>query len=146
MDASRVKATVDNNLERLRDALWLNTWKISVEYEALEGDTAAECRLDHADYNVAVIAIDPAQLRTEKDVMQTLVHELLHVTLARFELYRLSVIELIPDHVYQDGGGKVEQRLYTHALEQAVEMLQRGVARHLWDPEEEPSEPAALTD
>lgn len=146
MDASQVKAIVDANLERLRDELWLNTWKISVNYGPLEGDTAAVVNLENADYNAAAITIDPAQLRTEKDVMQTLVHELLHVTLARFELYRLSVIELIPDHVYQDGGGKVEQRLYTHALEQAVEMLQRGVARHLWDPEEEPSEPAALTD
>lgn len=146
MDASRVKAIVDANLERLRDELWLNTWKISVNYGPLEGDTAAVVNLENADYNAAAITIDPAQLRTEKDVMQTLVHELLHVTLARFELYRLSVIELIPDHVYEDGGGKVEQRLYTHAVEQAVEMLQRGVARHLWDPEEEPSEPAALTD
>ena len=135
MDASRVKAIVDANLERLRDELWLNTWKISVNYGPLEGDTAAVVNLENADYNAAAITIDPAQLRTEKDVMQTLVHELLHVTLARFELYRLSVIELIPDHVYEDGGGKVEQRLYTHAVEQAVEMLQRGVARHLWETE-----------
>lgn len=135
MDASRVKAIVDANLERLRDELWLNTWKISVNYGPLEGDTAAVVNLENADYNAAAITIDPAQLRTERDVMQTLVHELLHVTLARFELYRLSVIELIPDHVYEDGGGKVEQRLYTHAVEQAVEMLQRGVARHLWETE-----------
>lgn len=146
MDPSRVKAIVDANLERLRDELWLNTWKISVNYEPLEGDTAAIVNLENADYNVAVITIDPAQLRTKKDVMQTLVHELLHVTLARFELYRLSVIELIPDHVYQDGGGPIEKRLYTHALEQSVEMLQRGIARDLWEPPEEPAGAAGLTD
>lgn len=149
LDASRVKAIVDANLERLRDELWLSDWKISVEYEPLEGDTAAECRLSNADYNVAVIALDPAQFSNQKQVLQALVHELLHVTLARFDLYRDAVIELIPDHVYQDGGGKVEQRLYRHALEQAVEMLQRGAARHLWDnpdPKPEAADGAGLTD
>jgi len=146
VDASVVKAIVDANVERLRDELWLNTWKIIVNYAALDGDTAAECGLDDADYNIAVITMDPAKFPTEKQVMQALVHELLHVTLARFDLWRDAAIALIPDHVYEDGAGKVEQRLYTHALEQAVEMLQRGIARRLWDPPTEPSEGAALTD
>lgn len=92
------------------------------------------CRLHNADYNVAVIALDPSMFSTEKQVFQALVHELLHVTLARFDLYREAVIELIPDHLYEEGTGKLEQRLYRHAMEQAVEMLQRGVARRLWDP------------
>lgn len=150
MDRSEVKRIVDANAEALRDALWLNTWKINVEYDRLDGDHAAECGLDNADYNLATITMDPAKFSSEKQVVQSLVHELLHITLCRFDLYRDAMIALIPEHVYSDGGGQVEQRLYRHAMEQAVEMLQRGVARHLWDAppqvEPEPLEGAALTE
>ena len=139
MDRSEVIRIVEANLDSLRDALWLQNWRIGINYGPCEEpDTAGTCDLTDADYNRASINLDPHHLHNERDVLRTLVHELLHVVLARYGLYRDVVTGLVPKEL-GDQVTNAELAAWTHAQEQTVLLLQDGVARHLWDkPEAEP--------
>lgn len=146
MDRSELKALVEANLDRFRDALWLNNWNIGIDYGPCdEADSAGTCDLSDADYNRAVITLDPHVLHDQRDALRTLVHELLHIVLARYGLYRDVVCGLVPKEL-GDSVKNAELAAWTHAQEQTVLLLQDGIARHLWDFQPDDTEGTALTD
>jgi len=126
MDASEVKVIVDGAIQNLVDAMRLERWKITVEYGPCGNENwAAACDREGGDYDMAIITIDPRHMHTREDVLRNLVHELLHLNLARLDVYRNVVTQGRMSHA-------AEQALWTHTLEQAVLGLELGVARSLW--------------
>ena len=129
MDRSEVRAIVETNLDRIRTALNLHDWFIGINYGPTDNPNwAASCDRSGGDYQRASIVIDPHMHDTPEDVLKTLVHELLHLALAPLDVYRDAISSFAPSEA--DG---MEQRVWTHAIEQAVTRLERGVARNLWE-------------
>ena len=151
LDRSEVKAIVDANVERIRDELRLHDWFIDIEYGPTSNERwAASCDRAGADYRHASITLDPEMHHSEEGVLRSLTHELIHLALASFDLYRDIITNLIPE--MQELGSPValaEQRAWTHAVETATTLLERGIARRLWEtevPEPEAADAAGLTD
>lgn len=102
MDESKVKEIVDANLKQLCWALQLQKWDIKVSYEHLHEDdviSMAECTANPR-HHWAAIVIDPAQHKSEEDVLKSLRHELLHCMASLFETYRKAVGQLLDDKVF----------------------------------------------
>lgn len=128
MSREQVMEVVEEHIHDLRAALGLWQWTIAIEYgPASEERWAANCDRSAGNYNQATITIDPAAHFIEVGVVRTLVHELLHIVLARFDVYRAAAAA---------GGleGRSEQVVWEHVLEQTVVALTDGLARPLWDP------------
>lgn len=135
MDTSEVQAIVEANIDRLMTAVGVPHWRLTIAYERHETGAMGTCDLADIDYCRAHITIDPAQHETPDEVINTLVHELLHIILAPAELYRNVAIQNLPESAM--GANEV---VYTHALEQMVLSLERGLAKHLRTlPEPEPA-------
>lgn len=140
------------NVNRIRDALRLHDWYITIDYgPCANPNWGASCDRSGGDYKRANIIINPEKHETEEEVLSSLTHELLHIALAPLDVYRDIVTSLVPAmHTLGSPEATAEQRAWTHALEATVTLLERGLARHFWEAEEEPGqEPAedvALTD
>jgi hypothetical protein len=115
MTTNECKAFVDATLPALVDELMLERWKIECDYDArLDGSTLAEVNLD-SDYLSAFIRFDARKISDESELKLVLIHELSHIILAPIEFYR--------NLKSQDND--LEQRLWTHALENVVTHLER---------------------
>ena len=106
---------------------WMNKlgcphWSVTVVYgECVNPEWAAGCRREAA-YEIATITLDPAQHFDREDVERSLLHELLHVKLAAFDVYR--------DFVSQNrkpgtAAEREESVIWTFCIEQAVKELRR---------------------
>lgn len=126
MNQSEVRTIVEANVKRLMSAIGIPHWNVTIHYERHESGAMGTCDLAHIDYCRALITIDPAQHDTPQEVIDTLVHELLHIVLAPAELYRNASIQSLPEAAMN-----VTEIVYTHALEQIVLTLERGLAAHL---------------
>lgn len=122
MDRSAVKAIVDREIGGLMEAMGVPHWKVEVRYEPCSNpEWMAMCHRV-VDYNTCRITIDPDMADDERGVVRSLVHELAHVLLAPFDLYR----EAITQHI--DAGtvaARQEARLWNFAVEQAVINIER---------------------
>jgi len=129
MDESAVIKIVEANLERLMQAVGVPHWTITVNYGPCDSSptAAGEVDLTAASYWRAAITINPYQHSEEKDVIDTLVHELLHVVIAPMEL----LAQTARQHVQSEAAEEALQVVNTHAVEQTVLALERGLARHL---------------
>lgn len=133
MDKSEVQAVVEANIDRIRTAMNLHDWFIGINYEPTgHPGWAASCDRAGGDYQRASIIIDPNGHDSETEVLRSLVHELLHLVLAPFDVYRDAISSFAPDEA-----DALEQRLWTHAVEQAATRLERGIARSLWEADAE---------
>lgn len=129
MDRSAVKAIVDREIEPLKARLGIPHWRIVVTYgpvsdpgRVAEGHRGmAECRRA-APYERATITLDHEQHDDETEVVDSLIHELLHVVLAPFDLYRNFATKFIEVGTTADGQ---EDTLFAHCIEQAVRNLER---------------------
>ncbi len=65
--------------------LMLQSWQIDFEVSKLPDDHAAQC-WTKLDYLYAKVYFDNEQIKTEELFCKALVHELLHVVMARFDM------------------------------------------------------------
>jgi hypothetical protein len=122
MDRSEVKAIVDREIEPLMEMMGVPHWRIKVEYERPEnGEWEAECHRIPP-YNRANVRIDPDSMADADHVIRTLVHELAHVVLSPFDVYRNVMTAHDVEGSPED---KRERQLWTYAVEQAVINVER---------------------
>lgn len=122
MDKSEVKRIVEANIDEMMRTLGVQHWSIAVSYEQPENpDWAASCER-HLDYHKAIIKIAPDKADSEAGVLNSLRHELLHVVLAPFDLYREAMFQLISDRPEAD---RLDSRMFRFTIEQMVLNLER---------------------
>lgn len=129
MDESRLRALVAAELDALQVALGLSHWEIQVELGPLsrnEPDAAgwvstARC-YSQPDYDRAKIEVDPALLADADAARKVLRHELFHVVLSPFDVYRKHAACAIKPRTPAD---HQEDVVWGHACEQAVLNLER---------------------
>lgn len=85
-----MQAIVNEHLVAYRDALGLPDWHIETAYGHDDGN-AASVDLGKAAYRRARIIIDPAQHDSREEVLETLLHELLHIVLMPLRYHRISM-------------------------------------------------------
>lgn len=106
METRDSQELVDANIHRLKDALCLDEWRITVEYRRLDslapGTTChGEC-IVLPEYLTAMIAVDPAAADTPEDLLRTVRHEMIHIFLASMEAVVKTLGDTkIPDAVYE---------------------------------------------
>lgn len=122
MDKSEVKVVVDREMRGALDRFGIGHWKVTVKYEPPSNPAwCASCERD-VDYNDATVRLDPDQHDDEAAVVRSLEHELLHIALAPFDLYREAMTQHIPNGTTE---AKQEARLHAFAVEQTVINLER---------------------
>lgn len=119
---AEMRPIVDELLPVWMGKLGCPHWDVSVRYEPCSNpEWSASCQREVA-YEVAVITLDPAHHFTREDVEQSIIHELLHVKLAVFDLYRAVVTQNRP---LGSSAAREEAALFTYCLERAVKELRR---------------------
>lgn len=123
MDRSRVKAIVDASIDPLLTRLGIGHWRIEVGYDLREGSESftllGRCRR-MPEYNIARIELDADALDDEQGVMRTLRHELMHIVLAPFDLYRAALQPL-----HDETAAAMAEVVWVHSVEKAVVNLER---------------------
>lgn len=125
MDRSAVKAIVDRERPLLVALLGIHHWSIVVRYEPSraggEWMSRGVCERK-VEYNAATITLNPEAIDDEDQVLKTLRHELFHIVLAPFDLYRTMLDALIEGDPAKERMFAVAER---HAVEKAVINLER---------------------
>jgi hypothetical protein len=121
MDRSAVEAIVRREIEPLKRQLGISHWKVSAHYDLRADDccTRAQCTT-LVDYERVRIDFDPDGMDDEAEVIETLLHELLHVVLSPFDI----VVNALRD-VLDERTRTILQSIHTHAVEKAVINLER---------------------
>ncbi len=122
MNKSTIKKLTNHYLAPVKHALGLSNWTTVIMFDLISplddnGLIAkAECRKD-LDYRKATIRFNTPQIADKQDFLDCLVHELAHLLLAPYDLFRQVVREYF-DH-RQDGneGADAIGRVWTHACE-----------------------------
>ncbi|KQR22876.1 hypothetical protein [Deinococcus sp. Leaf326] len=127
-----VHLTVEQMREYVEELLplWIQRlgcphWSISVTYGPCSNpDWSAQCSRQVA-YDVAEITLDPAHHDSKEEIERSLIHELLHVKLAVFDLYRNVVTQ---NRLPGTAADREESALWEFTIEQAVKDLRRMVS------------------
>ncbi len=123
MNSSKVKIIVEANVGAMVEALCLGHWRIGIDYKKTgRDDWIAMCDRSGGDYFVASIILDPEMHDDEREVLRSLRHELLHLHLAPFDLYRDAMTQHIVNDTPEAGQ---ENRLWAFACEQALGNVER---------------------
>lgn len=147
MDRSECKAIVEREIVGLMERLGIPHWRLVITYGPVTNRRIAaghrglaEC-IRNAPYDRATIVIDPEEHDDEAEVIKSLRHELMHVVLAPFDLYREFVSSYIDANSTQD---HQEDTIFEHCIEQTVINLERmylGLADLPDKPAEKPPKP-----
>jgi hypothetical protein len=122
MDKSQAEKLVDEHILPLIEAMGLKDWKIRVDQcptAPSAGDssgTAGACSTN-VDYKFATIAINPELMETSQDLVETLVHELIHIVLSPFTVAWNALEPVLDQH---PDAKAVVTPVWTHAEERAV--------------------------
>lgn len=137
MDVSEVQRIVSDNILRLVEAVGVPHWQIDIQYGPLGNDSWKAMCSRNSDYDQATITIDPAQHVNEDDVLNSVIHELIHVALAPLDLYR----NFMTAHMAELGSVASDQErvLWSFTIEQLVRNIERGLAKGI-RPETTPGE------
>jgi hypothetical protein len=122
MDRSAVKAIVESHLDSLAEVFGVERWCIQVNYEACDNPNHGASCGRAVDYDKAFITIDPDKHKDEGEVVDSLRHEIEHILLSPFDLYRDAMTQHIDDETKEH---RQEQRLFTYAVEQTVINIER---------------------
>ncbi len=118
MTAKEVEIIVDGNIKYLMARYGIPNWKIEVIYDECDNvNWGAQCERSN-DYCSATITINPARADSEKEILELLQHELLHLVLAPFDLYRDTMTQHLVN--FSSPAAKREQCIWRHAVEQTV--------------------------
>lgn len=116
-------------LRRFRAALGLNDWDINIEWARIRPpmygepgcDALGMCSADPSRRR-ATITLDHDLHESRDELLNTLLHELLHVLHADYELVRRQLLPLLSDR---------ETQIAEHAFDHAAERLVGGLERML---------------
>lgn len=127
MDRSAVREIVQAHAEALMERLGLPHWTVEFLYDLRlsTADRRVKGRCTRLiDYNRAVVELDPDEFDDgdEKEVLRIVRHELFHVVLSPFDLFR-QVAEGTWDR--DPDKQAMMDRVWSHAAEQAVINLER---------------------
>ncbi len=122
MDQSKAKEIVEANLPSLTKAFGVDRWQISIKFGPCTNPKLVGSCENSLPYNSATIEIDPHKTEDEADLLDTLRHELCHIVLAPFDLYRARYLHTVEERSVQ---ANQEGSIWEWAIEQAVIGLQR---------------------
>jgi len=120
MDQSKVKEFCEKHIENLCNLLWLGNWKITLGYtdEKMNGGESSSLWCSFKlNYYTAHININPFECDSDEETLSHLIHELLHIVLSRYEVYRLTIEEN-----YQSADNMLG--LFNNCNEQTITILQ----------------------
>jgi len=120
MTKSQVKKIINKILPDLQRALHLDNWKINIEYVEIAPDDlfVGKCHRDEKRQH-AVILLCYELLQTKSEVKETLLHELLHIVNAAYD-----VINDVIDPMLDDTEKNVFNVIRNRASEPAVLALE----------------------
>lgn len=122
MDKSQLESFLRTHLAALMDHVCVGHWTVTARAEPnSDSNLAATCERS-IDYEWAIIRMNPELFETDAKALDTLFHELAHIILAPFDLYR----EATTQHI--DKGTTAERqdnRLFNHCIEMCVMNLER---------------------
>jgi hypothetical protein len=127
MDRSECVRIVGREIDGYLRAFGLPHWHIVIRYDRVTDDhpegftVSADCRAK-PEYERATITIDPEEMGDEAELLRILRHELMHVALAPFNLYRGFAAAFIEQKSAADAQ---EDVIWAHAVEQGVRSLER---------------------
>lgn len=126
MERKDAKKIIDRELVPLMERLGIPHWKITIVLGPTESTDDGSCVLGLCrrlpDYNRAQITINFDDIEDEAKLMRTLVHELSHIVISPFDVYR----DTITQHLAPDSHeGRSECRLFTYVVEQTIINLER---------------------
>lgn len=116
MDTSEARRLTDEHLPWLIWALQLQKWNVTVVLEHI-GESRMEDRNFQADCEaepsrcLATIRLDPAQIKDECDLLETLRHELFHIFHAEHDIIR----RVVGQHMSKEGANSIEELLSVSA-------------------------------
>lgn len=126
MERKDAKKIIDRELVPLMERLGIPHWKVVITLGPIE--QRPECSniigwcVRYPDYNQAEITINFDDIEDETMLMRTLVHELFHIVISPFDVYR----DTITQHIEPDSHeGRSECRLFTYVVEQTIINLER---------------------
>lgn len=101
MDKQTAQRIVHKALPVLKAALYLQDWEIHIEYGHIEchdepNVTFGNCKADPK-YRKAVIKINHEKAYSERQLLDTLFHELLHVVVSETETLRRLILQFVHD-------------------------------------------------
>ncbi|KKL26701.1 hypothetical protein LCGC14_2392670 [marine sediment metagenome] len=101
-----VKRIVDENVEDLKMMLGLDRWQIDIKYgktkaNVLGKDFVGQCTTNVTWINRALIILDPGKLDDEAEVLDVLLHELVHCITSSFHLGMTATAELVSKKEHQ---------------------------------------------
>jgi hypothetical protein len=106
----------------MKRLLGVADWKIRIDFVDHSAENLCGTCDRQLPYQIAVITIDPAAHSSQRDVLDTLRHELIHVMLAPFDSYRaLAIANIKPDSPMD----KVEEKAWILSVESAVLAIER---------------------
>lgn len=100
MSTNEVRAVVDGALAHMRRALSMERWDVHMVYEPLPGGTMGQCAINMA-HQHATITIDPASHDDEAAVLDTLLHEFLHLAHGYFEVARKVAAQYLDENAME---------------------------------------------
>ncbi len=99
MSEAEVRAIIDENICDLRAALGVHEWSIDVGYSTSPGGSVATCTADPKRHR-ATLVFNPGEFDDESEVLQFLLHELLHLYNAEVHLYSDAVHPLVSEREF----------------------------------------------
>jgi len=122
MDRSQLESFFRTHLASMMDHLCVGHWTITARAEPnSDSNLAGSCERE-LDYEWAVIRMNPELFETDTKALDTLFHELAHVILAPFDLYREAQTQHIAKGTPEE---RQDSRIFNHAVEQCVMNLER---------------------
>ena len=118
MDLSEARRITDEALPWLKWALQLQEWDITLSWQHCSPDdspnfaTKATAQPDPK-YKILLIRIDPMEIDSEEDLLETLLHELVHALDSEWELFRRMALQLA-----SESEDAMLHEAYAHAKEQ----------------------------
>lgn len=119
---AEMRVMVEELLPAWMQKLGCPHWSVTVVYSACSDPTWSASCYREAAYEVATITLDPQHHFTREDVERSLIHELLHIKLAPFDLYRSVITQ---NRAPGTTAAREESALFEFCVEQAVKELRR---------------------
>ncbi len=127
MDRSECEALGRKHLGPLMNFLGVGEWLVTFKISRLEDDTDATCSRN-LPYDLATVEFDPNQIKDVDHFLDVLAHELFHIVLAPFDLYRSHYCAALEPKSTED---KREDVLWANSVERTILNLERLWRRHM---------------
>lgn len=125
MKKSKVKRIVKSNIKRLQKLFDLQSWDIVFEYHSVsESDASGSCDC-LVERQVALIVLDPGMIEDEADVIEVLIHELIHCITSTFHTYKAAVSCLVDSGNTLDAIGVIYERAEEETVSSFCRILER---------------------